>query len=375
MLPLYHTVKGHFKNGQLESIGQANAGLVFNRFFNWTVDAQGQLQTSNSEQKKYFLNLFHRRMGSNSSLERLVTRQMLLNKSLNAMSVVMRSDWHWVTGLGVSHPLENGFTWHHNLSLPYLPGSSVKGLFRAFCEMEGLDKSLLERWFGTDSKAGEQLKAGELIFFDAIPVAEAEILPDVMTPHTGEWQEKGSSGKEAPADWHTPVPVQFLVAKNLKLLFSIALAPHSTLDIAVLSEIETKLIDALGFLGAGAKTAVGYGSMSIDESGTKHVKKLMDAQLEELKAERAKAEQQAAFEALTPTQQKIQSLLADLSSDQRKVDAMKELEELARGTIQSWNTEDRRELARRLREHEYSKISNKDKAKARKQIINQIDVS
>lgn len=40
----------------------------------------------------------------------------------------------FITGMGLSHPVENGFLWHHTLGVPYLPGSSIKGMIRAWVE-------------------------------------------------------------------------------------------------------------------------------------------------------------------------------------------------------------------------------------------------
>ncbi len=41
-------------------------------------------------------------------------------------------DWRLAVGLGGDHPLENGFTFHRVYGVPYLPGSALKGLARAW---------------------------------------------------------------------------------------------------------------------------------------------------------------------------------------------------------------------------------------------------
>ncbi|MBK9095192.1 MAG: hypothetical protein IPM84_21030 [Anaerolineae bacterium] len=44
---------------------------------------------------------------------------------------MLRTDWRLVTGLGRKGPLEVGFTFHR-YGFPILPGSSLKGLARAW---------------------------------------------------------------------------------------------------------------------------------------------------------------------------------------------------------------------------------------------------
>lgn len=65
----------------------------------------------------------------------------------------------FVTGMGLEHPLENGFCFLHPYDLPYLPGSSVKGVLRraaeelALFEPDARDWDIVKVWwlFGFDS--------------------------------------------------------------------------------------------------------------------------------------------------------------------------------------------------------------------------------
>lgn len=63
------------------------------------------------------------------------------------------------TGLGVEHPLENGFAFFNPYGLPYLPGSSVKGVLRRAAE----ELALLEN----DSKGWTLAHVWRLLGFDA----------------------------------------------------------------------------------------------------------------------------------------------------------------------------------------------------------------
>ena len=73
--------------------------------------------------------------GSQPKLEQFQNRQLALVNHLNGQSQCFTTDWHFVTGMGNPHPVENGFSWHQTLSVPYLMGSTVKGLVRAWVEM------------------------------------------------------------------------------------------------------------------------------------------------------------------------------------------------------------------------------------------------
>jgi CRISPR-associated protein Cmr6 len=177
-----------------------------------------------------------------------------------------KTTWHFATGLGNPHPSENGFVWHPTLGVPYLPSSGVKGLLNAWLAWQGVGKkdnvTCARRWLGTPTRAGA------LIFFDALPVAPVTIGTDVMTPHMGDWYEKGGNAdpnnakdwQAIPADWHNPKPITFLVVKQGVFRFMIAPTPraHDTDVKEALDQLE----GALALLGAGAKTAAGYGRMN-----------------------------------------------------------------------------------------------------------------
>ena len=192
-----------------------------------------------------------------------------------------KTDGPFVTGLGRSHPVENGFAWHHGLGVPYLPGSSVKGLIRNWVEIwdEPNTANLLE-WFGSRVKDKAPRQAGGYIFLDALPIASPRLSLDILTPHMGQWYASGAAtpgvAVAVPADWHDPVPSPFLVVK--KATFSFGIIPKSVAFATRLAEVEMCLENALQWLGAGAKTAVGYGRMERDRAA--HEKFALQLQLE-----------------------------------------------------------------------------------------------
>ncbi len=165
-------------------------------------------------------------------------------------------DSRFVTGLGRRHPVENGFAWHHLLGTPYLPGAGVKGLVRAWAEHYETETSdRIRRIFGPPPASGA-LSVGSVIFLDALPVAPVQLVAEVMTPHYGPWYQ--AEGAAVPADWHSPTPIPFL-AVECGTEFSFGILPRRPADIEDCGQVEVWLAEALAWLGAGAKTAVGYG--------------------------------------------------------------------------------------------------------------------
>jgi CRISPR-associated protein Cmr6 len=101
----------------------------------------------------------------------------------------------------------------------------------------------------------ESNSVGSVIFLDAIPVRPVQLRGDVMTPHYVPYYQKS----DPPGDWHSPVPIPFLVvAPGQEFLFGIM--PRNPMkDKMDCLRAKNWLIRALEYIGAGAKTAVGYG--------------------------------------------------------------------------------------------------------------------
>jgi CRISPR-associated protein Cmr6 len=91
-----------------------------------------------------------------------------------------------------------------------------------------------------------------------------------MTPHYGPYYERS----EVPGDWHSPMPIPFLtVSPGQSFVF--ALVPR-TLSNADRTDCHTAvewLENALLELGAGAKTAVGYGRFERDKKTEEEAEK------------------------------------------------------------------------------------------------------
>lgn len=279
-----------------------HAGLWFDRFVDdWHDEYRAESKEAFTQKKnKWIRNIAGtadtpKTVGNPAQLTEYSRRQAALIGAVGGQFGVFRTDWHFITGMGLPHPVENGFAWHPTLGTPYLCGAAVKGLLHTWMEywQEDASPDLIKKWFGGEDGEG----SGGLIFFDAVPVIPPLLTPDIMTPHMNKWYEEGEqkplSAEVLPGDWHDPVPVQFLAVKQASFLFGIA--PRTTMMNDDVARAFEELGNALEFLGAGAKTAAGYGVMSRDEAQEKALKdwqkKQREAQLALLEQARNEAEQ------------------------------------------------------------------------------------
>ncbi len=283
MLPLHCDAQEFTNVGKVPD--SAHAGLWYDRFFN-QYDSDCKV---GDDGKTSWIKTVVGSIGDEKKLESFAERQQALLEAYGGQSLVMSADWHFVTGMGNNHPVENGFAWHHTLGVPYLTGAAVKGMVRAWCEVwQEFDEERIKQWFG-DTK-----KSGELIFFDAVPTAPVKLKADIMTPHYGDWYAEGDKapkrdGSNVPADWHDPVPVPFLVVDK-GALFQFAVAKRADSDIQ-LKEVTDALSNALQWLGAGAKTAAGYGRM-ITEKEYQKKQEAAQKQAQEAQQQKKNARQQ-----------------------------------------------------------------------------------
>jgi CRISPR-associated protein Cmr6 len=173
----------------------------------------------------------------------------------------MITDARLIAGLGYKGPLEVGITLHPLYGFPYLPGSTVKGIARAFAELvllpqQKCTRERLAEVFGSPDKFRDQPdsnQTGRIQFFDALPATFPELAVEYMTPHYGDYYMKGAT----PGDWLNPNPVPFLaVAEGQKFQFVLTAMER---DDVLLHEVAGWLKDGLAALGAGGKTAAGYG--------------------------------------------------------------------------------------------------------------------
>lgn len=310
MIPLYQNAN------RLPTVSErGNKALLFDKFYDWS-----NLGGSLSDQEKMVnLGRLAGACGEIKSIEQMALKQCELVDALNGKFSVYVNQWNFVAGMGIDHPLENGMLWHHTLGTPYLPGSSIKGMVRAFCEIwKGWESEKVEHCFGATADSERSGKGGNYIFFDAIPVSRPILSADVMTPHMGKWYETGGEAlhdwSNTPGDWHSPVPVMFLDVQKIWLLA--AIAPRvSAASENELNELLEAMNEAFEYIGAGAKTAAGYGHFVLDEVKTQTWKdKLMKDKKEKDDAKN--------LSSASPLEQRIHELKKDNPNPNETLDVI-----------------------------------------------------
>lgn len=279
--------------------GDHNAGLWYDKFFgNWADDFSAPTETGKSD----WVNVFAKVVGNAALLEGACTRIGRLVAEQNGAVGYFRTDGPFVTGMGREHPVGNGFAWHHVLGVPYLPGSSLKGILRAFARERNVSAADLTRMFGSDNR--REMAVGSVIFFDALPSAPVQLKADVMTPHYGPYYQD-ESGQTPPADWHDPTPIPFLVVAGQQP-FVFACAPRRPANESDRQDCEMVsqwLSDALEWLGAGSKTAVGYGRFVVDQAASRAAAEEAEQALEQCEREVRLTKR---LEGLSPSAQQLE---------------------------------------------------------------------
>lgn len=260
----------------------------------------------------------------------------------------------FMTGLGIEHPLENGFAFLNPYGLPYLPGSGVKGVLRAAAselasgdwgDTAGWHADAIDALFGpapvdtTQGKIGDSTddpkrRRGALVFWDVIPDIGAgkSLQLDIMTPHQSHYYQDATP----PHDSGQPNPIVLLsVPPSSRFRFHVQCRP------GLLRNTQPQLLDnnawqhlleaafqhAFDWLGFGAKTAVGYGHMAIDEQAQQQRRK-----------QAAIAEREQTLAALSEDQRALECLRELLKTDTTSKGPSGELWEALRRAVESADT-------------------------------------
>ncbi len=176
-----------------------------------------------------------------------------------------------ITGIGESHPHEVSMVFDHNMGIPYIPASGIKGIVR-FAHTLSLIPEAIERtvinekgyfndeddWTLNPIMFGTQNNMGKVVFFDTYPEKVPDLHVDIMNPHYAPYYSEG----KPPADHHNPTPIKFLtVAQGTSFIFRAIAEKKENMP----EKVRTAFIKAITEEGIGAKTAVGYGRFLIDE--------------------------------------------------------------------------------------------------------------
>lgn len=273
-LPLPKETRDHFGSDKNRLLKISNLGLLFNKYFycwpqNWqTNEEQNKVFRKDIEGITSKINL----PKDSDYVEALNSRQRAVRESLQSSGWHVESfnaatDSRLIIGLGGTSVIETGMTLHPLYGFPYLPGSGLKGLARAYAEItEVASKEELHVIFGSDDKnprlASENIQ-GRIFFMDGLPIQFPKLDLDIMNPHYSEYYsgKKDNKGNPIPpADYLNPVPVTFLtVATGQPFSFAVF-----SRDKGLTEKAKSWLISGLTDLGAGGKTNVGYGYFKIE---------------------------------------------------------------------------------------------------------------
>jgi CRISPR-associated protein Cmr6 len=214
--------------------------------------------------------------------EELSQRRRQMLTALHARFLAAVTLGPFTLHLARSSSLENaGICLHPLYGFVYLLGSGVKGMAHAFacqawlpaqpdrpaawqaiCQVFGWAPS---RWLNDLAerlgvRPPRDACAGAVVFHDAWPDTWPRLQIDILNNHHSRYYQKG----EPPGDWDSPVPVYFLSVPAGQR-FSFAVAPRRS-DCAgdLLDRAVEWLSGALEHLGAGAKTASGYGDFRVE---------------------------------------------------------------------------------------------------------------
>lgn len=197
--------------------------------------------------------------------------------------------------------LENaGICLHPLYGFPYLPGSGLKGMARAFAETVWMpvERDTKAAWRTIEDVFGwapnkdrhaqirnkqhpaetryqdaanpqsPELKAssGAVVFHDAWPDAWPSLILDIVNNHHRDYYQASNEDNEhAPGDWETPIMVSFLaIGVDNTFEFPIA-ARRCDTDPRLVARAKEWLLGALCHLGVGSKTAAGYGCFKPSE--------------------------------------------------------------------------------------------------------------
>jgi CRISPR-associated protein Cmr6 len=245
------------------------------------------------EEQKETLQPVCQAKGDNGLLMHLSGRRQAYLSELRANVWTGRTTGPLTLHLARASAMENaGLCLHPIYGFAYLPGSGLKGMARAFAEKVWLpaQPDRLDAWRRIEDVFGwapnpdrkKQIKnpnhpaetrwpsndrespavedcAGSIVFHDSWPENWPQLLIDIVNNHHARYYQ----GNEAPGDWESPIMVSFLaVPPNTKFNFALSKRRYDVPD-WLLQLARDWLAGALTHLGAGAKTAAGYGAFEL----------------------------------------------------------------------------------------------------------------
>lgn len=234
-------------------------------------------------------------------------------------SLIVAIDGRLLIGLNGGGALETGCAISHSYGVPFLPGSSIKGIVQHHVRGTVFGKEhrdVCDDLFGAGpseadaDQATDQGLAGLVSFHDAWWVPGSAPKPQVDRPfaqevvtthHPGYYQHEG---RFAASDFDSPIP-NAQVGVHGSFLITLEGDPAWT------ELTEQMLIATLAERGIGAKTRAGYGYANVDQNAFKRMEKTRAplAQARRTRIEAQRKEREEAIDTLLernlPPQQQV----------------------------------------------------------------------
>lgn len=180
--------------------------------------------------------------------------------------LIAEPEWRLAVGIGDrANAYEFGLSLHGTHGWPIIPGSGLKGL--ALSHARGNDPALLRAVFGWPlpqlAPGGLDPTDGGVRFLDAIPDGEpVTVHRDVLTPHVKPYYDDAikdapANRRRPPSEQHKPEVIAFLSISGRFAVDLVGANPDHVRQAA------RWLTEAGDELGAGAKTAAGYGYLRL----------------------------------------------------------------------------------------------------------------
>ncbi|RMG26605.1 MAG: type III-B CRISPR module RAMP protein Cmr6 [Methanobacteriota archaeon] len=233
----------------------ANMGLVFNKYFPWNINKE--ISKSHG-----WINAYIKEFNNIHSKDEYNLRYRKMVRKSNGLLFEMKCMSDLIIGMGNAHPMENGFTFDHTQGLPFIPGTTIKGIWKASEQAKAKEEKKESK-----NNAKEDKKVDDFVFLDAIPLS-VKLRLDIMTPHYQPYYSSG--GTSPPGDWYNPIPIQFItVSKGSKFLWGILsrTKDRNGLQKDNLKRVTSQIKEHLLNFGIGGKTAVGYGRIEMRKVG------------------------------------------------------------------------------------------------------------
>jgi len=263
-------------------------------------------------------------------------------------------------GMNGNAGLETGCCLSRNYGMPYIPGSSVKGVVRnwANSNLKAFSDDI-EELLGTDDSEQPSRISGTVTFHDAWWIPKDGGKPFVLDVVTTHHQAYYNGSQDKPSDTDSPIPNHLLAVQG-SFLFVLEGEPEAV------QTCQRMLEEALEHNGIGAKTAAGYGYMSQSQT-------LID----EKKSELIRLEEEVKFAAMTKEERYIFSMRSELNAqiEENKPDSSGLLREQIKNAIEngkSWDDKDKLALQDLVRQC-VRFWDPKKKNKKLKDLINKVD--